>query len=273
MTTVCAKILSYDDLELGTATCFFYLKKDGFAYLVTNWHVVTGRNHLKPNFFNSNLPNKIRFQLHLKTNRETWVTLGKTKEIEIIINNQYGEAPEWLEHPKYRNLVDVVVVKIALNKIDDCAYMALSDFTGFENNKKFTPEPMEDVFVIGYPWGLSSHGIIPLYKRGSVASEPEVNIYDELRLPGFLIDCRTTGSMSGSPVLVRHNRILEQPSSIISLSSHINFAGVYSGRYYSKEPNDNKDIEITEIGIVWNHNTIDEIINSNCFGKKISEMS
>ena len=50
-------------------------------------------------------------------------------------------------------------------------------------DERFGGSVTDDVFVIGYPLGLSGsssvRGAMPIYKRGSIASEPELN-YDGL---------------------------------------------------------------------------------------------
>ncbi|MDP1057560.1 hypothetical protein Q6324_28970, partial [Klebsiella pneumoniae] len=46
-----------------------------------------------------------------------------------------------------------------------------------------------DAFLIGYPLGMVAGGNLPIWKRGSVASEHDVNID---KLPKYFIDTATT---------------------------------------------------------------------------------
>jgi len=55
--------------------------------------------------------------------------------------------------------------------------------------------------VLGYPEGMIGPGRSPIWKRGSMASEPKYNWRDK---PGFLIDTATRNGMSGAPVVARH---------------------------------------------------------------------
>jgi hypothetical protein len=62
---------------------------------------------------------------------------------------------------------------------------------------KLSLTPGMDVFVLGYPRGISGGGRFPLWKRGSIASEPDVNIDN---LPMMYIDTATREGMSRAPV-------------------------------------------------------------------------
>ena len=132
---------------------------------------------------------------------------------------------------------------------------------------------MDDVFVIGYPWGLSgSGGALPIYKRGSIASEPAI---DYLGLPRFLIDCRTSAAMSGSPVLVEHSGVWNPNGSMTGdsiIGTLVNFVGVYSGRLLSSEGVSVEDSEVTEIGIVWKKHALDALVNKGVPGMTLDEI-
>jgi hypothetical protein len=54
-----------------------------------------------------------------------------------------------------------------------------------------------DVFVLGFPRGMSGGAEFPIWKRGSIASEPNFDIDN---LPKILIDTATREGMSGAPV-------------------------------------------------------------------------
>jgi hypothetical protein len=60
-----------------------------------------------------------------------------------------------------------------------------------------------EVFVLGYPRGVTSTGVFPIWKRASIASEPQSSVslegteYNNL----FYIDGLTKTGMSGSPVV------------------------------------------------------------------------
>jgi hypothetical protein len=56
-----------------------------------------------------------------------------------------------------------------------------------------------DVFVLGYPFGPGKTGL-PVWKRGSIASEPDLVPQVENYL---LVDTASRPGMSGSPVILR----------------------------------------------------------------------
>jgi len=40
------------------------------------------------------------------------------------------------------------------------------------------PRVAAEVFILGYPRGLTKQGVLPIWKRGSIASEPLFNVMD-----------------------------------------------------------------------------------------------
>ena len=131
---------------------------------------------------------------------------------------------------------------------------------------------MDDVFVIGYPMGLSGGGsVLPLYKRGSIATEPLVN---HNGLPRLLIDCRTDKGMSGSPVVFRRSGPWS-PNGKLDDETHFetveNFLGVYAGRLIDPTANgDAKESDrISEIGVVWKRSALDALVERGVEGTKL----
>jgi hypothetical protein len=110
-----------------------------------------------------------------------------------------------------------------------------------------------DVFILGYPFG-SKPPAFPVWKRGSIASEPDLV---RLSTGYYLVDTASRPGMSGSPVILRSwsNHILE--SNMWTASNDKlpidRVIGVYSGRL---RPED------AQIGIVWHVEYIDQIIDS-----------
>jgi len=58
-----------------------------------------------------------------------------------------------------------------------------------------------DAFILGFPKGIAHQQLLPIWKRGSIATEPEIPREDDL--PVFLVDTATREGMSGAPVLLR----------------------------------------------------------------------
>ena len=106
-----------------------------------------------------------------------------------------GQALRWLEHPQGR-AVDVVAVPLRLPS--HCRIfpldLALAD-------ADLEVKVAMAVSIVGYPKGLTAGGVLPIWKTGHLASEPDLNY--EYGRPAFLIDATTRIGMSGSPVVLR----------------------------------------------------------------------
>lgn len=144
-------------------------------------------------------------------------------------------------------------------------FCCVNDVT--DNEELFVPVG-SDVFILGYPEGLN-YADLPIWKRGSVASEPRIAID---HLPKMLIDTATRKGMSGSCVIAaKHGIFSVNNGNNISKGSAGKLLGVYSGRVkfkvdpeekYTEEP---EDIMLrAQLGIVWKKEVILEIIK----GKK-----
>ncbi|MBI4966934.1 MAG: trypsin-like peptidase domain-containing protein [Rhodospirillales bacterium] len=269
-----AEIISTTETILGCATCFFYKQDERYIYLVTNWHVVTGRNPMAPNISNSGaIPTHLRLRLH-KNVGDGKISLSQKLLCLFNINDQDGNSPKWLEHPKHRYNIDVVVLRIEKESsfMSNVFFRCISEYSHFE--ERYAESAMDDIIVIGYPWGLDGGDrVLPLFKRGSIASEPTI---DYNGLPQFLIDCKTTKGMSGAPVICLHKGIwspTEKESDAV-VGTVEKFSGIYSGRWHAKEFGEHTKAtdEITEIGIVWKKAVIEEIIQGGVFGTEICKL-
>ncbi|TGS15995.1 serine protease [Mesorhizobium sp. M2E.F.Ca.ET.209.01.1.1] len=271
--TAPVEALTDRDVPVCQGTSFFYKRDARWLYLVTNWHVVTGRSPFAPKFSQTGaVPVKLRLRLHRNIGPDSF-RLSQKIEHTISINDSEGEKPLWLEHPSHQYKVDIAVIRIPND--DNLTNLATFSFLDEEKDLQtdYQPEPMADAFVLGYPWGLSSgDGVLPLYKRGSVASDPRV---DYSQLPRFLIDCRTAGGMSGAPVLVSRSGVWA-PNGILDDSTVFgtvtNFVGVYSGRLETNMANSAAQDAISELGIVWKKAALDQIVDGGARGTKLSEL-
>ena len=114
-----------------------------------------------------------------------------------------------------------------------------------------------DVFILGYPMGIGTHRL-PVWKRGSVASEPDIDVDN---LPMFYVDTATSSGMSGSPVIRRDTSgEMEDGSFALGAGTMSRFVGIYSGRITPKDRHE------AHLGIVWKSSVIPEIISGRCIG-------
>jgi hypothetical protein len=128
---------------------------------------------------------------------------------------------------------------VALLPVNDLAPGKLAIMVGME------------VFILGYPFGSA----LPVWKRGSIASEPDLV---KITTRYYLVDTASRPGMSGSPVILRsrNNHILESSNWVVTDDRKPidKIIGVYSGR------TDDLPGE-AQIGMVWHADYIDEIID------------
>lgn len=210
------------------ATGFFW--RDGEApYLVTNRHCVTGKDH-RNNLFSDTGFEPTHLQIHFYERGDhiaEGVTLYNTKAIEVSLF-EHGK-PVWFEHSLGR-LVDVVA--IALDEPEPISVDCINDRKGYET---WQLEAGADCLIVGFPEGLAGADSTPIWKRASVASEPNL---DYKGRPIFLCDSATRPGLSGGPVFGRALGLFDQASKRIDpygdgpqfLGLWPVFVGVYSGR-------------------------------------------
>lgn len=231
--------------KLASGTGFIYEYNDKF-YLITNWHNVTGLNPItkKPLGKHGGIPDVAILTLQVQNDsRLEWDNFP----MELYKDNK----AEWLVHPKHKEKVDVVAIELELPK----------DFRGIL--KPINKEPFDnfdlriadDIFILGFPYNLTGGGYFPIWKRGSVATEPEI---DYEQLPKFFVDTASKSGMSGSPVIFRRFGIHGADDGVLRFNSSIGeirgFIGIYSGRVVGESDLD------AQLGIVWKKEVIEEII-------------
>jgi hypothetical protein len=233
------------ELELGHATGFWFAR-DGQFYLVTNCHVVSGRNAYtgQPLRRDGAIPEVIR--TFFQSPRLGFLTPG----VIIPLYNDEGR-PIWWQHASGQD-IDVAIIPFD--------YEADDGYKIFPVNQQIEEPPLFfnvgiDVFVVGYPLNIQHGYMLPIWKRGTVATTPSFP-FDGL--PLFLIDTLSRKGMSGSPVFVRSigGGLMDNMSYIASPAIFTRFVGVYSGRYGAD------DQFGAHLGRVWHRSVIDEIIQN-----------
>ena len=269
----------------SSASAFFF-ETDGVWFIITNWHVVSGRNFLD----GEPLATTFRepFSLIAKLSSHS-VGDGKKGSFGIApheIRLYCGEHPVWFEHPNLGPSCDVVA--IPLERPASCP-----DFMHNAANRiskdNIPVEPGCTVFVIGFPRAISVGFGLPLWKSGYVASEPhyDVQLAGKLQeygglvggknIPAFFIDSQTRAGMSGSPVFARYfgpwdmsdpyrkvdpdePGFWERGDVAIWGSQGTMFIGCYSGRAGTDE-------QEAAVGLCWRTDTIQEICRAQKLGR------
>jgi hypothetical protein len=231
---------------LGTATGFV-IKYDTQYYLITNWHVVTGRDPWTDSPVFNESPDTLAAWLPIKKSGAfAWVR-------EWIPLYDSGAGYLWVEHPLGR---EIDVVALPLRTIDSTKWVIPLDIS-LENTDVDVRIAM-DVSIIGFPKGLTGGGAFPIWKTGQIASEPDI---DFLNMPIVLVDTRTVSGMSGSPALLRmHGSYLQKSTGgYLVGKTGTRFMGVYSGRL----PWELADKAAqSDLGIIWKAKVITEIIGN-----------
>ncbi len=229
--------------SLGTG--FFWQDKDAI-YLITNWHNVTGVNPENNKMMDCFIPNAIEFTYFFEP-AEMPGMIGSDK---ATIHLYADEVPQWLEHPKGRH-VDCVAIPLPILPEMRFRNMPMNshDWVG-----SLTPTIGEECFIIGYPKGMAGSANTPIWKRGSIASEPRLDLEGK---PLLLVDTATRKGMSGSPVFIRHHGYHAPGKDIGNaiFGTVENFLGIYSGRIGDDELG-------VQLGRVWKRAVIDEIISA-----------
>lgn len=242
------KILSIDDTTLAECTGFIY-EKNSEHFLITNWHNFTGKNNVTKSYLHTEgfvLPTKVQIPFHKsKTPHITW----ERTNYEIIdgLSN-----PKWLVHPTFKEEVDVVALKIV---VPDGIILHPINHEDFNS---FNPVVSDDVFILGFPYSIRGGGNFPIWKRATIASEPDLDLEYK---PKLLVDTASRRGMSGSPVIFRrdgiHGLVDGTPTNDTVIGEIQNFVGVYSGHHEGETAFE------AQLGVVWKRRVIDEIIDGN----------
>jgi hypothetical protein len=230
--------------SFGDATAFVW-KRGPQHYLITNWHVVTGRNAetneletpVQPDMlkalFNSRIPD-----------------FGKIPR-DINIRDD-ANNPLWFTHPLRQRGSDVVAIPLPI--AGDDPIINMYPINAAEPDVDLAVRIAMDVFILGYPFGAPPPGF-PVWKRGSIASEPDLVHFGKGCL---LIDTASRKGMSGAPVIRRSwtNHLMEDGTNLpLDATSRTRFIGVYSGRFHTKNPED------AQLGMVWPVRDIQDIVD------------
>ena len=265
----------WHDVPLPRATGFFY--KYGQTHgLVTNWHVLTGKHAVTEKIIDEHGRFPTRLKCHW-TEKDPVRGAARFHELELPIIRD--GLPTWWQHRGFRNgegkaqQVDIGVISLndwmpgydeAKSRIAafDATVLYYEDEAGNSRAEYAYAKVGAEVFILGFPMGLALQGVLPIWKRGSIASEPLVGI--EGNLPIFFVDAATRHGMSGSPVVYFGRELTSPTGSPADVPTSFPspwLLGVYAGRRGSS-------IEEQEMafGRVWHRRMLDEIFFARVAG-------
>lgn len=231
--------------RIGTATGFL-VRKSKSVLLVTNRHVLRGRNNNtdEPLSKTGAIPDELEIYHNKKGSVGQWTCLT-----ELLYDN--NETPIWLEHPELKGKADVVVLPLTSTE-----GIEVFDYDPSNPGQPIKFGPTQIVSIVGFPFGRTAGGCLAIWVSGWVATEPMVNHDD---LPQFLIDSRTRQGQSGSPVILYRDGglvALEGGNNSVFNVPVTRFVGVYSGRI-------NKD---SDLGVVWKVEALEAIVDRGVKG-------
>jgi len=207
----------------------FYVQRIGSSetFLITNWHVVTGRDPQSRDFIK---PERLRPV-------ELLVREWSTDKILSIPLYDDEDKPRW------REIDDEVPFEVKTSVIDVVAIPVPTSvnpifFGGLTSALYQHPQPNDEVVVMGYPY----HRFKCIWKTCHIAE----SIADHRTY--FLINGRTKEGMSGSGVFTTAER---------SQHGHV-LIGIYSGRI--SEVGVNRTLNDLDLGIVWKLHALNRLI-------------
>jgi hypothetical protein len=268
--------LLFDTTELGPATGFFYrgiLDNKPNYWLVTNWHVLAGRNadDAKQIMHSQGaLPNRVRLSLIIKSAGPEYTAHPPG---QILLQEQLMELYDprgqafWYQHQR-KNDLDIAVINTG---------GAFDRFQIIGVNEVPTQNDMaiqigNEVFILGYPLGFRHFMETPIWKRGSIASEPTMETPDQRTR--VVIDATTRQGMSGGPVVMRAKT--HYVSETGKIKRHVNatrWIGIYSSRpNLPRVGSDIEDDRRAEIGYFFKMRCVHDTIVSGIRGPNYGEM-
>ena len=274
-------IKACDDNGMISAASGFFFEFEDEWFLVTNWHVVSGKNFLTKEPLNRQSG---RFPTFAKVMMLSYVhrldglpgqrlVTTVAKPVEIYKNCQ----PLWFEHPELGSDCDVIALPMKRPKI--CPE-SMHNAANKISTTRIPIEPGGVIFIVGFPMFISVYVGLPIWKSGCIASEPcyDIKLGGVLsdiggirggrRLPAFFIDSLTREGMSGSPVFAKYSGMWNNNApytgtvwSNTVMGSGTEFVGCYSGRINSRREED------AALGLCWRKDVIEAICRGKMRGR------
>ncbi len=283
--TVVHLTICRDEIELAVGSGVFY-KRNGKSYIVTAWHNVAGRHTDTLQSLSSTLavPNKVIASFsHQIFQGEFKGSVNRSITLSLEENGQ----KTYYVHPQGWPKVDVVTIPIDLDKqylsegslldgekiniptiLKNNSTMGLStdiihvqdiefQYNGIQDYSDYL-YASEDIFIIGYPKGITDQTGQPIWKRATVATSPHLGWEKQEQ---FLVDCASKQGMSGAPAFFYNlkGHINLGHTNVITSSPITIFHGIYVGRIGGTS-----EFE-AQIGRIWKRKVIDEIIDNAQF--------
>jgi hypothetical protein len=267
----------YGETPLSYATGFFYF---GFLegrpnwWLITNWHVFSGRNADAPAICldrNGAIPNRIRLNLFLRSDQPEYSdrspSLGPLMQEQFIdLYDVEGDAA-WYQHPQ-KNSFDVAAINLSV-LTDRCLMVGVNQP---KNQWDMAIEVGSAVFILGYPLGYRHFIETPIWKHGVIGSEPHLETPEMKNR--VVIDATTRPGMSGSPVIMREKtHYLAETGDIKRHPNATRFIGIYASRPRMSLPAGMDEADGNpEIGFFYKSSCVEKTLAEGIRGPRHGEL-
>ena len=258
------ELFSKEGGRLKSASGFVVEAGDKY-YLITNWHVVSGRDVRERELEEPVIgPYMLKTSLHIHSGHGEQVAppypMGIRQRITVELYDETS-TPRWIAHQEneqHQPMVDIVALPIQMNLkqsqfIEKIIGMTMNmdywwskisaiPFSAIDTDVEYGPP--DTVYVIGYPLGWAPTGTdkssAAFWRTSSIASE--INEMGMIQPDTFFVDPHAIEGMTGSPVIgMKNNRI--------------KLLGVYS---------DNPTPEFgANAGLVWKASLLKELIGTS----------
>jgi Trypsin-like peptidase domain len=168
----------------------------------------------------------------------------------------------WFQHTR-KNDIDVAVINVGTLLLNRYRSTSIND-VATQNDMRV--EIGNEVFILGYPLGFTHFINAPIWKRGSIASEP--NLETPVTKFRVVIDATTRQGMSGGPVIMRAKTHYVSESG--QITAHINatrWIGINASRPdLPAASGANDDDRRAEIGFFYKAGSVIEVIREGVRG-------
>jgi hypothetical protein len=142
----------------------------------------------------------------------------KDREVYFLVNSRGGGVviiagvfgQHWFLHPS-DDIADVAVIQVVLNSEADVKGIALDHFGLPERLKQYDIGIGDEVFITGLFTAVpGTTQNMPIIRSGNLAMLPREQVQTELGYAdAYLVEARSIGGLSGSPVFVRNTVCLK----------------------------------------------------------------
>ena len=214
---------------LGSGFLYFH---NNSHHLVTAWHNCSGRNFVdkQPISKDGWVPSHMQIilplvhpleahdgseygtfgfttRLYFDSEEEQPIWLvdaeqGSRLDIAVLPLSRFNEHPELVGEADREDLVHLVQALIGHTAPQHISVVGRPTCFVAHKRPEFDArlEVADDVYAIGFPQAIAAGHGTAIWKRGSVASEPDLELQ---RRSAFLIDSATRPGLSGAPVVAR----------------------------------------------------------------------